>query len=66
MQHGCVTAQNRGYNIFSIIHDEVLAHNDHADGLAGLEASLCSHPEWLADDFPLEVSGAVCSHYTKD
>jgi DNA polymerase len=66
MQHGCITAQDRGYRIFSIIHDEVLSHNDHADGLAGLEAALCCHPAWLAEDFPLEVSGSVCDHYTKD
>ena len=66
MQHGCVTAQNRGYRIFSIIHDEVLAHNDHADGLEGLEAALCDHPAWLPKHFPLAAAGAVCDYYTKD
>lgn len=66
MQDGCVVAHYSGYRIFSIIHDEVLAHNDHADGLEGLEKALCSHPDWLPSDFPLEVSGAECNYYTKD
>lgn len=66
MQHGCVTAQNVGYRIFSIIHDEVLAYDDHPDGIAGLEAALCDHPSWLPNDFPLAAAGSVCPYYTKD
>jgi len=66
MQHGCVTAQNKGYRIFSIIHDEVLAYNDHPEGLVGLEAALCTHPHWLDGAFPLAAKGDVCDYYTKD
>lgn len=65
MQNGCVNAQKRGYRIFSIIHDEVLAYDDHPDGLEGLESILCEHPDWLPEDFPLAASGEVCPYYTK-
>lgn len=64
MQHGCVKAWQAGYKVFSIIHDEVLSH-DHPEGIDGLVAALCTHPEWLAKDFPLESTGEVCPYYTK-
>lgn len=66
MQHGCVLAQKQGYKVFSIIHDEVLAHSDHPDGLEGLENILCTLPSWLPEDFPLAASGSICPYYTKD
>lgn len=66
MQQGCVTAQRRGYKIFSIIHDEVLAHDDHPDGLEGLEDALCALPKWLPQGTPISVAGTICDYYTKD
>lgn len=65
MQHGCVTAEKRGYQVFSVIHDEVLAY-EHPDGHEGLAAALCDHPEWLPEDFPLAATGGECDYYTKD
>lgn len=65
MLHGCLAADARGYRIFSIIHDEVLAYDDHDDGIAGLEECMTSLPEWLPADFPLAASGEVCDYYTK-
>lgn len=65
MQNGCVIASKRGYDIFSIIHDEVLSH-EHPLGAEGLSAALCTHPDWLPTDFPLAATGGVCDYYTKD
>lgn len=64
MQHGCVNASKRGYEIFSVIHDEVLAYG-HPDGVEGLSAALCEHPEWLPETFPLAAAGEQCEYYMK-
>lgn len=65
MQHGCLRAQEAGYRIFSIIHDEVLAFDDHPDGIDGLSKCLCTHPAWLDSMFPLASSGEICNYYSK-
>jgi hypothetical protein len=65
MQHGCVNAAKRGYEIFSVIHDEVLSY-EHPDGWEGLSAALCEHPEWLPASFPLAATGSRHDYYTKD
>jgi hypothetical protein len=65
MQHGCVNAAKNGYEIFSVIHDEVLSY-EHPDGWEGLSAALCQHPEWLPKEFPLAATGSRHDYYTKD
>ena len=65
LQHGCVLAEKAGYEIIAVIHDEVLAYDNHSNGLDGLKQVLCTHPEWLKNDFPLTSSGEVCKFYTK-
>jgi DNA polymerase len=65
MQHGCVNASSKGYEIFSVIHDEVLSY-EHPDGWEGLSAALCEHPAWLPDTFPVAATGGIYDYYTKD
>ena len=65
MQHGCVNAAKKDYEIFSVIHDEVLSY-EHPDGWEGLSAALCEHPEWLPESFPLSATGSRHDFYTKD
>lgn len=63
MQHGCVNAERKGFDIFSIIHDQALGNEGCPDAFA---AALCEHPDWLPKDFPLQASSTICDFYTKD
>jgi DNA polymerase len=62
MQAGCVNAERKGFEIFSIIHDEALSHEGDPEEFV---AALCEHPAWLPEDFPLLSVGALCDHYDK-
>ena len=61
--NGILKASERGYEIFSLIHDEALAHN-HPDGIEGLNEALCDAPDWLVD-FPLVAEGDLVRSYRK-
>jgi DNA polymerase len=65
MQHGCIVAERAGYEIFSIIHDEVLANDNHPDGIKGLEAAICTHPAWLDKRMPIAAAGSITPYYQK-
>lgn len=62
MQHGCVTAEKRGFEIFSIIHDEALAHEGDPQEF---EDALCTKPDWLPENFPLAAESHACRYYAK-
>jgi hypothetical protein len=62
MQHGCVNAEKKGFEIFSIIHDEALAHEGDPDEF---RKALCEHPPWLPKDFPLTAESHSCPYYAK-
>lgn len=62
LQHGCVTAERNGFNIWAVIHDQALADEGDVDLFI---KCLCSHPDWLPDDFPLAAEGFLCNYYAK-
>ena len=62
LQHGCLVAQERGFNIWAVIHDQCLADEGDPDEFA---AAICSHPSWLPDDFPLKAESQLCDYYSK-
>ena len=63
MSHGGVTAHNKGYKIWMLVHDEALCSAKDGD-LKGFTDALCDVPEWLPN-FPLESDGAKLPYYTK-
>lgn len=62
MLHGCLTAEQRGFDIFAVIHDQALAVDGDPDAFI---AALTDHPEWLPDDFPLAAEGGRVPYYSK-
>lgn len=62
LQHGCVNAERRGYEIMAVIHDQALGFEGCPTGF--IEA-LCQHPEWLPKDFPLVAEGGLVDCYDK-
>lgn len=62
MQHGCVNADKKGFEIFSIIHDEALSHEGDPEAF---RQALCEHPPWLPNDFPLASVSNLCRYYDK-
>jgi len=62
MLHGCLEAEKRGYNIFSIIHDEAISE----DGdLQGYLDAFCTIPSWMPKDFPLAAEADRIPYYKK-
>lgn len=62
MQHGCVVAEKRGFEIFALIHDQALAHKGDPEEFVN---ALCTKPSWLPDDFPLAAEGGLAPYYSK-
>jgi DNA polymerase len=62
LQHGCVTAEKAGFNIWAVIHDQALADEGDVDLF---KSCICSHPDWLPKDFPLASEGFLCDYYAK-
>ena len=62
LQHGCVTAEKAGFNIWAVIHDQALAEEGDVDRFKSL---ICSHPDWLPKDFPLAAKAFLCDYYAK-
>lgn len=64
LDYGCQQAEKAGFDIRMIIHDQILALEDHRP-VEELVAAFCKVPEWAAT-FPQAASGDVVEYYTKD
>lgn len=63
MVYGCLEAEKRGFEIFSLIHDQALAHEGDPDDFID---ALCTKPDWIDEDFPLVAEGGLVKRYSKD
>ena len=63
LNHGCLKAEEAGYDIFMIVHDQALALN--TAPLEGFVEAFCTRPAW-ALDFPLDAAGAITPYYLKE
>ena len=64
LNYGCIKAEEAGFDVRMIVHDQILALDDGRD-IAELQKHFCAKQEW-ASDFPLESSGAKFPYYLKD
>lgn len=60
--HGCVKAEQQGFESFFVVHDQALARA--VGGLKEYIAALCTRPAWFPD-FPLEADGDLADSYQK-
>lgn len=65
MALGTNRAMKAGYDIFLIVHDQVVATAYPHQTKEGLKAALCELPSW-AEDFPLDATCDITPFYTKD
>lgn len=63
LNHGCLKAEEAGYDIFMIVHDQALALN--TGPLDEFVRAFCTKPDW-ALDFPLDAAGAITPYYLKE
>jgi DNA polymerase len=63
LQHGCLLVEKAGFKVFSVIHDQTLAHEGDVDQFVKL---ICTHPEWLPKTFPVAATGELAPYYRKD
>lgn len=63
MAHGAATAEDRGFRILTLIHDEALSVHD-GRPVEEFCAALTDLPEW-AEGLPLEAEGEVIEYYQK-
>ena len=61
--HGCVKAEQQGFESFLVVHDQALASG--RGGLKEYIAALCTRPDWFPD-FPLEADGDLADSYQKN
>lgn len=64
LNYGCWCAEQEGFDIRMIIHDEILAIND-GRPIEQLQEAFCRTQPW-AEGFPLGSSGEIVKYYTKD
>lgn len=64
LTHGILKAEEAGFPVFMIIHDQALSEKQNRDK-EEFRAALCSLPHW-AEDFPLDASCDILPFYTKD
>lgn len=63
MAHGAINAEEKGYKIMTLIHDEALAY-DTGLPLEGYCEALSEMPPW-ADGLPVEAEGQIIPFYKK-
>lgn len=63
VMHGCMEAEKSGFDIFSIIHDQALAHEGDVDAY---HKAFTKVPPWLPQDFPLAAEAKIVDYYAKD
>jgi len=64
LNYGCHCAEQEGFDIRMIIHDEILALNN-GRPIEELQEAFCRTQPW-AEGFPLSSSGSVVPYYLKD
>ena len=67
ISHGVLRAEEKGYEVVSLIHDEALASYRPEEGQTAEEFRdlLCTLPPW-AQDFPLKADAGIIPFYSKD
>ena len=65
MGNGAVKAEERGYMIATLIHDQALAFELPGLTLEGFLEALCDLPPW-AKGLPIAAEGSIVPFYTKD
>jgi DNA polymerase len=63
MLHGCLQAQQKGFDIWALIHDEALADDGDIDEF---HKAFTTVPAWLPQDFPLAAESGRQEYYKKD
>lgn len=64
LNHGCLRAEESGFDIRMIIHDEILSLES-PQSIEKLLEKFCSVPPWAAT-FPQKATGAWAPYYLKD
>lgn len=64
MMHGAWTAQERGFNIVTLVHDEAIAMSHDELTIEDYTRALCDLPSWGAG-MPLASEGKIVPYYTK-
>lgn len=65
MCHGAQNAENAGYEIAALIHDQALAYHREGQTPEEFVSLLTDLPEWAAN-LPIAAEGALVSFYKKD
>jgi DNA polymerase len=65
LDEGCINATKEGFDIFMVVHDEILSLDRPDATVKDLEKAFCSIGSW-ADGFPLAADGDVVPYYLKE
>jgi DNA polymerase len=65
MAHGSCTAEARGFELVTLIHDQALAKAGKGKTVVDFCAALCDTPAWAAG-LPLVAEGSLVPYYRKD
>ena len=65
LDEGCINATRDGFDIFMVVHDEILTLDHPTLTVKDLEKSFCTIGPW-ADGFPLAADGDVVPYYLKE
>lgn len=65
LDEGCISATKAGFDIFMVVHDEILSLDRPDATVQDLEKAFCNIGSW-ADGFPLAADGEVVPYYLKN
>ncbi len=65
LDEGCISAEEAGFNVFLIVHDQALCYAHPTLTIKEYEQAFCSVGDW-AKTFPLAAEGMVVPYYRKD
>jgi DNA polymerase len=65
LDEGCIAATKAGFDIFMVVHDEILTLDRPDATVHDLEKAFCSIGDWAAT-FPLAADGEVVPYYLKN
>lgn len=65
LDEGCINATKDGFDIFMVVHDEILSLDRPDATVKDLEKSFCTIGAW-AEGFPLAADGEVVPYYMKN
>jgi DNA polymerase len=64
MAHGAANGVERGFEIFTLVHDQALALHKAGEHIDDFIAALVDLPPW-ADGLPIKCEGKIVPFYTK-